>query len=141
MKSLKVTCAIITDHQKILVTQRGPGMKLAGKWEFPGGKVEEGESEEQCLVREISEELNISIRITQKLTSYNHDYGDFRIELIPFVAEYVSGELTLREHAKFLWLLPEELKNLDWAEADVRVVEELIESYRTRLPAAGRRVP
>lgn len=138
MKTLRVTCAVILNDGRILATQRGPGMKLAGKWEFPGGKVEEGESEEACLVREIEEELNIGIRITQKLTPYIHHYPDFSIELIPFTAEYVSGELTLREHANFLWLLPEELKTLDWAEADVRVVEELIESDRKRLPAAGR---
>ena len=131
MKFIKVTCAIIRHHQKILVTQRGPGMKMAGKWEFPGGKVEEGESEEACLEREISEELNIRIRVTQKLTPYIHHYPDFSIELIPFITEYVSGELTLREHAKFLWLLPEELKKLDWAEADVMVVEEFVEFYRT----------
>ena len=133
MKSLKVTCAIILHQNKILATQRGPGMKLAGKWEFPGGKVEAGESEEACLQREIFEELNIQISISQRLKSYIHDYGDFQIELIPFLADYVSGELTLREHAKFLWLLPEELKSLDWAAADIPVVEDVLGFYRTQI--------
>jgi 8-oxo-dGTP diphosphatase len=125
MIPVKVTCAVIIRNNKVLVTQRGPGMKMPGRWEFPGGKVEQGEQETECLLREINEELNIIIRLTKKLMPYVHNYGDIQIELIPFIAEYVSGELTLREHAEYKWLSPDELQNPDWLEADVRLAEEV----------------
>lgn len=125
---IRVTCAIIFHENKILVTQRGPGMKQPFKWEFPGGKIEDGETDEACILRELKEELNISATLTGKLKDCFYDYGDFQITLIPFTAEFKSGKLTLSEHMNFAWLSPDELTSLDWAPADVEVVGELLNS-------------
>ena len=99
-------------------------MSLPLKWEFAGGKIEPGESEEDCIKREILEELNIHIKIKGKLTPVLHQYPNFKINLIPFIAEYVSGDLKLKEHADFVLVDKEELYKLDWAEADLPIVRE-----------------
>lgn len=125
---IQVTCAIILKDGKILVTQRSESMKLPLKWEFPGGKLEEGENEVDCIIREIKEELNIDIRITKPLTPQVHDYGTFKINLIPFLAEYVSGEIILAEHQAYKMLDQSKLKELDWAEADIEIVNEVVNS-------------
>lgn len=101
-------------------------MKLPLKWEFAGGKIESGESEIDCIKREIFEELNITIQVKDKLTPIIHQYSDFKIQLIPFAAEYISGELKLREHSNFLLANKEELLNLDWAEADLPILKEFL---------------
>ncbi|OBX25107.1 DNA mismatch repair protein MutT [Gelidibacter algens] len=121
---MSVTCAIIYFENKILAVQRSETMKLPLKWEFPGGKIEMGESEIDCVKREILEELNIHIKIKQKLTSVNHQYSDFRINLIPFIAEYISGELKLKEHSAHVLLDKNELYKLNWAEADLPILKE-----------------
>ena len=126
---LRVTCAIVLHENKILVTQRGPAMMQPGKWEFPGGKIENGESEEECILRELQEELNISVDLFAKLKDCSYDYGDFQITLVPFLANYESGTLTLAEHMNYEWLSPDELKTLDWAPADVEVVEEVLKFF------------
>jgi 8-oxo-dGTP diphosphatase len=123
---INVTCAIILFENKILVTQRSEKMKLPLKWEFPGGKLEDDESEIDCVKREIKEELNIEIDIQQKLNNSQYNYETFGINLIPFVANYISGEITLSEHKAFKWLNKSELLELDWAEADVPIVNELL---------------
>ena len=122
---VRVTCAVIRKDDRILVTQRGAAMKMPFKWEFPGGKLEKEESEEACIIREIREELNISIRITSRMETVIHDYGKFRIELIPFLAEHLSGEVVLREHAEYRWMQLSEMAALDWAEADIPVLRQL----------------
>lgn len=123
---LNVVCAIIYVGNKILVTQRSEKMKLPLKWEFPGGKLENEESEIECIKREIKEELNIDIKIIKKLANSIHDYTDFRINLIPYVVEYESGEIILTEHAAFQLLEKHNLNLLDWAEADLPIVRELL---------------
>ena len=123
---LNVTCAIILFQNKILVTQRSESMKLPLKWEFPGGKLEMGESEEACIIREIKEELNLNILPLKKLSNCIHDYGSFQINLIPFVAEHISGEIQLSEHKAYQLLDKKELLSLDWAEADLPIVEEFL---------------
>lgn len=123
---MEVTCAIILSDDKILVTQRSEKMKLPLKWEFPGGKIEENETAENCLTREIKEELNIEIEILERLESKYFAYENFSINLIPFVAKYLGGEIILMEHKDFMWLPKEELKQLDWASADVPVVDEFL---------------
>jgi len=126
MKTIRVTCAIIRFDDKILAVQRSKTMKLPLKWEFAGGKIEQGESEIECIKREIFEELNINIKVKEKLTPVTHQYPDFKIELIPFTAEYVSGELTLKEHSDFVLVNKKELINLDWAEADLPILKEYL---------------
>ena len=123
---IDVTCAIILKENKILVTQRSEKMNLPLKWEFPGGKIENNETAENCLLREIKEELNIEIEILDKLEPKSFDYESFSINLIPFLAKYVAGEITLTEHKEFKWLYTEELRNLDWASADIPVLEEFL---------------
>jgi 8-oxo-dGTP diphosphatase len=123
---INVTCAIIFFDKKILVTQRSEKMKLPLKWEFPGGKLEENESEIDCIKREIKEEINIEIEILEKLSNSIYDYGTFKINLIPFISNYVSGEIILSEHKDYKLLDKSELLNLDWAEADLPIVEEFL---------------
>ena len=123
---INVTCAIIYFGSKILATQRSENMKLPLKWEFPGGKLELGENEESCIQREIKEELNIEIEIIQKLTNNIHDYGEYQVNLIPFITRHISGEILLKEHKDYKLLDPAELINLDWAEADIPILEEFI---------------
>ncbi len=127
MKIIPVICAIVKFDDKILAVQRSETMKLPLKWEFAGGKIEEGETEIECIKREISEELNIHIEIKEKLTPVIHKYPDFKIKLIPFTADYVSGELKLKEHSDFVLANKQELINLDWAEADLPILKEFIE--------------
>jgi 8-oxo-dGTP diphosphatase len=127
MKTIPVTCAIIHFGDKILAVQRSETMKLPLKWEFAGGKIESEESEIECIKREIFEELNIHIEVKERLTPVSHQYSNFKIELIPFTAEFVSGDLKLREHCDFILANKEELINLDWAEADLPILKEFIE--------------
>jgi 8-oxo-dGTP diphosphatase len=123
---INVTCAIILFDNQILVTQRSEKMKLPLKWEFPGGKLEENESEIDCIKREIKEELNIEIEVLKSLSNSIYDYGTFKINLIPFISNYVSGEIVLSEHKDYKLLDISELLNLDWAEADLPIVEEFL---------------
>ena len=126
MKIIPVTCAIIQFQDKTLAVQRSNTMKLPLKWEFAGGKIEAGESEIDCIKREISEELNIKIEVKKRLTPVTHQYPNFKIKLIPFIAEYLSGELELREHSNFLLADKNDLINLDWAEADLPILKEYL---------------
>ena len=123
---IKVLCAIIYIDTKILVTQRSEKMKLPLKWEFPGGKLEENESEIDCIKREIKEEINIEIEILKRLSSSDYDYGTFKIKLIPYLANYISGDIQLFEHNDYRLLDKSELLNLDWAKADIPIVEEFL---------------
>ena len=110
----------------MLATQRSAKMDLPFKWEFPGGKVEQGEPAEESLIREIQEELDIGIKIIGNLDPQVHLYSEKAVRLIPFLCEIESGEICLKEHLAFKWLPPHELRDLDWAEADVPVVEQFI---------------
>jgi 8-oxo-dGTP diphosphatase len=123
---VNVTCAIIVIENKILVAQRSDKMKLPLKWEFPGGKLEENETEIDCVKREIKEEINIDIEVVKKLSSSIYDYGAFKINLIPFIAKYIHGEIRLAEHKDYKLLEKVELLSLDWAEADLPIVEEFL---------------
>jgi 8-oxo-dGTP diphosphatase len=123
---INVTCAIILFDNQILVTQRSEKMKLQLKWEFPGGKLEENESEIDCIKREIKEELNIEVEVLKGLSNSIYDYGTYKINLIPFISNYVSGEIVLSEHKDYKLLDKSELSYLDWAEADLPIVEEFL---------------
>jgi len=130
-KTVRVTCAIIVKDEKILVAQRGEKMDLPFKWEFPGGKIEENETAEECLIREIKEELSIEIKVKKAFQSNFHSYIEGKeIELIPFLCSYIRGHLVIREHSHILWIEPENLLSLDWAEADVPIVIDFIEWFK-----------
>lgn len=123
---LKVTCAIIILENMVLVAKKGPNMRMAGKYEFPGGKLEIGESEEQCIVREIKEELGIVIQPIMKLTPSTHHYQNLSITLIPFICKYLGGEIMLLEHESIEWVKLEELQKYDWSPADIPIYKELV---------------
>lgn len=125
-REIRVTCAIILDGDRVLVTQRGEQMKMPLKWEFPGGKVESGEDDITCLHRELKEELNVSVEILKPLSPQRFRYPDFDITLVPFLARINDGEIQLHEHKAYRWLRRDELRSLDWAEADVPVVEDFL---------------
>jgi len=123
---IHVTCAIIEAHDKVLTAQRSQSMRIPMKWEFPGGKVEPAESLEECLKREMLEELGIEVCINRALPAVTHDYPSLRVSLYPFICRIVSGEPTPLEHNAINWVLPENLMSIDWAEADIPVVEEYL---------------
>lgn len=123
---LQVTCAIIEHANKILICQRSASMKLPLKWEFPGGKIESGESKEECLRREIKEELHIDINMHSALSMVEHHYADFSLQLYPFVCSLKSGEVKALEHAQAIWVDAAQLRNYDWAEADLPIVVEYL---------------
>jgi len=130
MAYLKVTCAIIVDGKKLLLAQRGEQMSLPLKWEFPGGKIREGESASDCLIREIKEELELNISIMKALPSSFHDYETFSLELLPHICAITTGTLTLHEHNDAVWLLPEKAQEMDLAEADIPVLLSYINDHR-----------
>jgi 8-oxo-dGTP diphosphatase len=98
-------------------------MAMPLKWEFPGGKIKAGETPEDCLRREIAEELNVSIAVHQSLAPVTHAYPAFTITLYPFICSIAAGDIKLREHAAVAWLPRNQLFTLDWAEADLPVVD------------------
>ena len=120
---IQVACAIIERGGLVLAAQRSATMALPLKWEFPGGKIDAGESPEECLRRELIEELGLHVQVGKPLAAVTHHYPAFTVTLYPFVCSVESGEMTLHEHAAVVWLLPEELSTLDWAEADLPVID------------------
>jgi 8-oxo-dGTP diphosphatase len=124
----EVSCAVIMDGDRVLVTQRSERMSHPLKWEFPGGKLLPGETPEGCIIREIREELGVEISVLQLLPSVRHRYPDSDIKLIPFVCTIKEGEIDLSEHRSCSWVNRSELDQIDWLEADIGVVA-LIEKY------------
>ena len=121
-----VTAAIIFNISKeVLITRRKKGKHLAGNWEFPGGKVEHNESEEECLLREIKEELGIQIQITGPYLATEHSYERGTILLKSYLANYLGGEIKLVDHDDFKWVLPFQLKEFIMAPADIPIVKKL----------------
>lgn len=128
MKKIEVVAGVIFWKDEILCVQR-PKSKLhyiSEKFEFPGGKIEEGETREEALHRELLEELNLSIKIKSFLMTVVHVYPDFELTMHSFVCEVGSKDLTLNEHIDKKWLTVQELHQLDWAGADIPIVEKLI---------------
>ena len=103
-------------------------MRLPLKWEFPGGKVEQDETAEACVIRELKEELGLKVKIIKAMVPAVHINGSQQIRLIPFLCSIVSGEITLVEHKACRWLHPAELMDLDWAPADIPVVQQYLDS-------------
>ncbi|MBP2659694.1 MAG: hydrolase [Firmicutes bacterium] len=124
MKTIKVVAAVIQDQNEFFATQRGHG-EYKGGWEFPGGKVEPGESNEAALIREIREELKIDISIESYLGTVEYDYPSFHLSMACYVCEIIAGQLTLVEHLAAKWLTVSELDSVSWLPADVEVVKML----------------
>jgi 8-oxo-dGTP diphosphatase len=119
---IEVSCALVIENGKVLATRRSEGMPHALRWEFPGGKLKEGENPERGIIREIREELGVSVRVDGLLPDVVHHYDSYSIRLIPCLCTITGGSIRLAEHGDYRWLACGELDGLDWLEADVEVV-------------------
>ena len=122
MKTVNVVAAIIRDGNKIFATQRGYGDQKDG-WEFPGGKVEEGETPQEALKREIEEELKTEIEVGEYLTTIEHEYPKFHLSMKCYWARIIEGKPVLLEHEAARWLSRDELDSVAWLPADVTIIE------------------
>ena len=122
MKVVKVVAAIIAQEGRIFATQRGYGEFKDG-WEFPGGKIEEGETPQQALVREIQEELDTEVEVGDLLGTVEYDYSTFHLSMQCFLCRIKSGSLNLKEHEAARWLAEDELDSVDWLPADIEVLD------------------
>jgi 8-oxo-dGTP diphosphatase len=124
MKTIEVAAAVMKHEDKILATQRGYG-DFKGFWEFPGGKIEAGETPEQALKREIKEELNIDIEVEELISTVEYDYPKFHLTMHCFVCTLISGNMILKEHEASKWLTRDMLDSVDWLPADRDLIERL----------------
>ena len=124
MKIINVAAAIIKKDNKIFATQRGYG-DFKGGWEFPGGKIEKGETPEKALTREIREELETEISVDKFVTTVDYDYPEFHLNMQCFLCSIKEGHLTLLEHSAAKWLDMNHIDTVDWLPADVKVVNIL----------------
>jgi len=121
----KVAAAILEKDGKYLIAQRKEGDALAGKWEFPGGKIEEGESPEECLVREFREEFDVEIDVGEYFCSSKFEYKHMPIELLVYFGKWVSGDFKLNDHSKIEWVELRQMRDYDFASADIPVIKML----------------
>ncbi len=131
METLTVGCAMIEKEGKFLIAQRSPGMPYAGYWEFPGGKRENGESLEGCLVREVAEELGICIRVQKFFAQKDFEYPHRKVSLFFYFCGVVSGRPSKRECFDFAWVMPGEMKNFRFLPADWEIIDYLIRVKRS----------
>ena len=124
MKTIEVAAAIIVKDNKVFATQRGYGEFKDG-WEFPGGKLEPGESAREALVREIREELDVDIRVEKLLETVEYDYPEFHLTMHCFICELLSEDIVLKEHEDARWLAGDELDSVPWLPADITRIEKI----------------
>lgn len=132
MKSIKVVAAVIRAENEngesvIFATQRGYG-DFKGGWEFPGGKIELGETSEEALRREIREELDTEIHVGERIDTIEYDYPTFHLSMDCFWADVIHGELVLKEHEAARWLTKEKLNTVDWLPADIALIDKIREA-------------
>lgn len=124
MKSIEVSAAVILKQGKILATQRGYG-NYAGSWEFPGGKLEPGETAEAATVREIKEELEVDIHVDSHLITIQYDYPEFHLTMHCFLCTMADEDLVLTEHLAAKWLGAADIDSVDWLAADIQVIDAI----------------
>ena len=127
MKTIRVVAAVIRKDDKIFATQRGYG-ELKGGWEFPGGKIEEGETPQEALKREIEEELDTEISVGELIDTIEYDYPTFHLSMDCFWCEIVEGRLVLKEHEAARWLDRKTMDDVEWLPADVTLVGKIKEA-------------
>ena len=132
MKSIRVSAAVIHRDGKIFATQRGYG-EYKGKWEFPGGKREEGESGEEALYREIREELDSKVKIEKLICTTDYDYPTFHLTMDVYLSTLIEGKLTLLEHEDAQWVSLDSIDDLDWLPADWSVIDEIKKHFSDSL--------
>ena len=132
MKSIRVSAAVIHRDEKIFATQRGYG-EYKGKWEFPGGKREEGESGEEALEREIREELDSKVKIEKLICTTDYDYPTFHLTMDVYLSTLIEGKLTLLEHEDAQWVSLDSIDDLDWLPADWSVIDEIKKHFSDSL--------
>lgn len=130
---LIVAAAIILDNNKVLIAQRQEGSNMEFKWEFPGGKLEQDETPEECLVREIKEELDISIEPVEIYKAVRHKHNDKDILLLAYICKRILGEGKAIECNDFKWIGLDELTQFDYTPADIEIVEKLKQDSRYRI--------
>ena len=128
MKTIKVVAAIIRDGNKVFATARGYG-EYKGWWEFPGGKVEPGETPEEALVREIKEELDSEIQVEEYLDTIEYDYPEFHLSMRCYWCGLISGGLTLKEAEEAMWLTKASIDSVKWLPADITILEKIKERF------------
>ena len=121
----RVICAVIVRDGRALLARRAPGQKHEGLWEFPGGKVEAGESPEDALRREIREELETEIRVGELIDTIEYDYPDFHLSMKCYACTILSGDLHLVEHEAARWLTAEQLGSVEWLPADITLIPKI----------------
>lgn len=126
---IRVVGAVFHDGERFLACRKKPGKPLEGHWEFPGGKIEPGETPEQALAREIREELNLIAEVGQKVTTTTYEYDFATIELTTFYCTLVDGDLRLTDHDDTKWVTSTEAAHLTWAPADIPAVEAIASSH------------
>ena len=124
MKTIKVVAAVIKDNGRIFATQRGYG-DFKGGWEFPGGKIEEGETPQEALKREIREELDAEIVVGDLIDTIEYDYPTFHLSMDCFWCKIVNGNLVLKEHQAARWLDKDTITDVQWLPADIELVEKI----------------
>jgi 8-oxo-dGTP diphosphatase len=139
MRRIDAAIAIVTRDRSILVCQRKANDTFGGYWEFPGGKCEDGETLEQCLARELAEELNIRARPVARLSVVEHDYPQTLVRLYPFVCEHEHGEVQHLECQASEWIDPPRLREYRFPPANERLIEEAIAFFRARDEASASR--
>lgn len=127
--TVQVVGAVIIANEKVLGAQRGPGRTLEGLWEFPGGKIDPGEAPDDAVVREIQEELGCQITVLNRIITVSHAYEFATIELTTFYASLTDGVPFATEHSALRWIAIEELRELEWAPADLPTVDLVIRDH------------
>lgn len=128
-KRINVVGAVLTDGTKVLAAQRGEGMSLAGMWEFPGGKIEQGETPQEALRRELQEELLCTADIGDKVETTEHEYDFGIVTLTTYYGTIVDKEPTLTEHSEVRWVDAKDLGSLTWAPADIPAVDRVVTDF------------
>ena len=128
---IQVTAAVIIRDGRVLIAKRRSGATLAGKWEFPGGKVEPDETMVQCLKRELDEESGVKVEVEDFICMNKHSYSFGDVELFAYKVRVISGEFQLNEHDEVKWVLPSELLLYDFAEATIPICKRVMEDYFT----------